>query len=136
MLTLAPSPFIGLAVLLRIGVSLSLVMGHALSSWLFIIVVLVYVGGVIIIFVYLTRLLSGAKITTFSARLTGLVGAGLGSGFVTNFTYLVPQVQPLWLCQGLDSSVGALVCYSIMYLLLALVIVFFITSKLDGPIKQ
>jgi len=100
------------------------------------VVVLVYVGGVIIIFVYLTSLLSGAKIASYSPRLVRLVAIIAGARFNINLSPVTPQAQQLWLYQGLDDSVGPLVCYSILYLLLALVIVFFITSKLDGPIKQ
>jgi len=82
-------------VLLGLSVRLSIIMGHSLSSWLFMVVVLVYVGGVIIIFVYLTSLLSGAKIASYSPRLVRLVAIIAGARFNINLSPVTPQAQQL-----------------------------------------
>lgn len=81
--------------LLGLSVRLSIIMGHSLSSWLFMVVVLVYVGGVIIIFVYLTSLLSGAKIASYSPRLVRLVAIIAGARFNINLSPVTPQAQQL-----------------------------------------
>ena len=81
--------------LLGLSVRLSIIMGHSLSSWLFMVVVLVYVGGVIIIFVYLTSLLSGAKIASYSPRLVSLVAIIAGARFNINLSPVTPQAQQL-----------------------------------------
>ena len=81
--------------LLGLSVRLSIIMGHSLSSWLFMVVVLVYVGGVIIIFVYLTSLLSGAKIASYSPRLVRLVAIIAGARFNINLSPVTPQEQQL-----------------------------------------
>ena len=81
--------------LLGLSVRLSIIMGHSLSSWLFMVVVLVYVGGVIIIFVYLTSLLSGAKIASYSPRLVRLVAVIAGARFNINLSPVTPQAQQL-----------------------------------------
>jgi len=82
-------------VLLGLSVRLSIIMGHSLSSWLFMVVVLVYVGGVIIIFVYLTSLLSGAKIASYSPRLVRLVVVIAGARVNINLSPVTPQAQQL-----------------------------------------
>ncbi len=52
-------------------------------------------GGVIIIFVYLTSLLSGAKIASYSPRLVGLVAIIAGARFNINLSPVTPQAQQL-----------------------------------------
>lgn len=58
----------GLMLLLMGSARVATMAGFYISSWLFLITILVYVGGVIVIFVYLTSLISEAKILVFRVR--------------------------------------------------------------------
>jgi len=130
-----PSPFIGLGLLLITRVRVALVGGYHSLSWLFLITVLVYVGGVIIIFVYMTRVLSESKLLRLGAR--GIFGIALLFIPLIAFNYFNHKTSSgaIWVGQIINFSTSFLVIYSILYLFIALVIVFFISNKLTGPLK-
>ena len=67
------SPFMGVLLLLITRASLAVIGGLFSSSWLFLITILVYVGGMIVIFVYLTRIISATKVFGLSPRLSGII---------------------------------------------------------------
>jgi len=131
----SPSPFTGLGLLLTTRLRVAVVGGYHSLSWLFLITVLVYVGGVIIIFVYITRVLSESKLLILGVR--GIFGIGLLFMPLVTFNYFRHKDSPgfMWVGQGINFSASFLVVYRILYLFLALVIVFFISNKLTGPLK-
>ena len=69
------SPYVAIACLVAVSVYLSVQVGIRYISWFFFTLVIVYVGGIIVIFIYLSRLIQSAKITLVGAR--GPLGGGL-----------------------------------------------------------
>lgn len=99
-------------------------------------IILVYVGGVMIIFVYLTGLISEFKTVRVTPRIrVFLVRATLIPSYLT-FSELSGTLVSVWLSQGLDGAALGLIVYSVLYLLMALVVVLLIAGKLQGPLKQ
>ena len=130
------SPFMGLMLLLMGSARVATMAGFYISSWLFLITILVYVGGVIVIFVYLTSLISEAKILVFRVRAIPFVTLLMLPLLCLNVNHLRRFRGPFWIRQMIDLSARTLVVYCILYLLVALGRVFLIAGKLSGPLRS
>ena len=92
-------------------------------------------GGIIVIFVYLTRIISAAKVFGFSPRLVIVAGVIVLPVTLTHYIRPLANTGIIWVNQMLSLPVSVLVIYSIFYLLEALIIVFLMSRKLAGPLK-
>ena len=129
------SPFMGVLLLLITRASLAVIGGLFSSSWLFLITILVYVGGMIVIFVYLTRIISATKVFGLSPRLSGIIIALAFPLVIIHYVRPLADNRINWISQILSSPISTLVVYRIFYLLEALIIVFLMSRKLSGPLK-
>ena len=127
------SPFSGILVLFLLSIFLSLVLGIK-NSWLFIVLVLVYVGGIIIIFTYLTSVLTYSKITLIRFRWGVVILFFISAlrGRLTTSPHIQVRVWPAisFLCETTP-----FLFFLVNYILLTLVRIFLIVRKEDGPIK-
>jgi len=80
------SPYVAIGCLVLTALTLSAKVGVAFISWFFFTLVIVYVGGIIVIFIYLRRLVQSAKMTLVGAR--GYLLGALGLSFIIGL-YLV-----------------------------------------------
>merc|ERR1712062_444247 len=114
-LVASTSPFIGIGGLFALRAGLALSLGLK-SSWFFTILILVYVGGIIIMFTYITRAIASRKILGVSPR----GGAVLVPGeLILVFGYTPPlRAQLLW--PGVNLGVNSLpfIVFLVAYLLL------------------
>ena len=127
------SPFTGIIVLFLLSIFLSFILGIK-NSWLLIVLVLVYVGGIIIIFTYMTRVLRYSKISYIRLRwgVIILFFIAVGAGRMGGSTFLLIGIWPAisFLCETIP-----FLFFLVNYILLTLISVFIIISKEDGPIK-
>ena len=79
------SPYVAIACLVVVSVFLSVQVGIRFIRWFFFTLVIVYVGGIIVIFIYLSRLIQSAKITLVGAHGPLLGGLLLSLGAGVNF---------------------------------------------------
>ena len=133
-LVASTSPFIGIGGLFALRAGLALSLGLK-SSWFFTILILVYVGGIIIMFTYITRAIASRKILGVSPR----GGAVLVPGvliLVFGYTGAPLRAQLLW--PGVNLGVNSLpfIVFLVAYLLLALIRVFILIEKESGPLKM
>lgn len=73
------SPYVAIGCLVLIALTLRIKVGVVFIRWFFFTLVIVYVGGIIVIFIYLRRLVQSTKITLVGARgyLLGAILLGL-----------------------------------------------------------
>jgi len=65
---ISPSPYVAIGCLVLTALTLRVKVGVVFISWFFFTLVIVYVGGIIVIFIYLRRLVQSAKMTLVGAR--------------------------------------------------------------------
>lgn len=104
------------------------------NSWLIIVLVLVYVGGIIIMFTYITRVLRYSKISL--VRLRGLVRMLLTISVLSINLILSPKSVPeMWPAISFISENIPFLLFLVNYILLTLISVFIIVRKEEGPMK-
>ena len=131
-LSYSRSPFLGIASLFVLRLTLAYFLGIK-STWLIIILVLVYVGGVIVMFTYMTSVITKTKIITMGPRwVTFRVILGVCS--LSAYSLATPS-RELWACGGYTLDSVPLLFFLVNYILLALVRVFNLLNKKAGPIK-
>jgi len=62
------SPYVAIGCLVLTALTLRIKVGVVFISWFFFTLIIVYVGGIIVMFIYLRRLVQSAKITLVGAR--------------------------------------------------------------------
>ena len=131
------SPYVAIACLVAVSVYLSVQVGIRYISWFFFTLVIVYVGGIIVIFIYLSRLIQSAKITLVGAR--GPLGGGLLLGLRARVNFWIAlgkREAELWVTTSFTLSRAPLAGLGALYLLGALVRVYRLCQKGEGPIKR
>lgn len=127
------SPFTGILVLFLLSIFLSLVLGIK-NSWLLIVLVLVYVGGIIIMFTYLTSVLSYSKIRFVRFRWSVAILFFSRTLMLIFFTSPFIQVR-VWPAISFLCETTPFLFFLVNYILLTLVSIFLIVRKEEGPIK-
>lgn len=117
---------------LRAGLALRLGLK---SSWFFTILILVYVGGIIIIFTYITRVITSRKILGVAPRGVIIFIPALLI-LILAYTSAPAGTQLIW--PGVNLGVNSLpfIIFLVVYLLLALIRVFILIEKESGPLKM
>ena len=117
--------------ILRAGLALRL---GIKNSWFFSILILVYVGGIIIIFTYITSVIASRKILGVTPRTVSGLAVALII-FATAHTSNPASTQVLWPGIILGANVIPFIFFIVVYLLLALISVFILIEKEAGPLK-
>ena len=134
-LVASPSPFMGVVFLVIRSVFLAAGIGRALTSWIFFSVVIVYVGGVLVLFVYMSSLVTRHKIQEISPPWRQvLAGVRLVWLFKLQSEDILSK-SPYFLRQGLSPSSQGITLFRVVYLILTLVVVLGLLGKDGGPIK-
>jgi len=132
---LSRSPYVAIFSLILITIGLRFKTGALLRSWFFFTLVIVYLGGIIVMFVYLRSLIQSAKISTPGTQYGVLVGAGLALLTVSSSLLSIDQKEQVWVDRGFSYSNAPLVVFMVVYLLVALISVYRLCEKREGPIK-
>ena len=128
------SPLVAVIALIFIALAISVRAGLCFNSWFFFTVVIIYVGGIMVIFVYLSSLISRFKInliSVISERGAALLGA------LRVFYLQSPRVRTRffsWTGVGFYLISFGLIRFLIFYLLIGLISVFKICDKTEGPL--
>lgn len=129
------SPFTGIFFLVTCRLGLSLKIGLSSRSWFFFTLVIIYLGGMIVMFVYLSRLAQSAKVYLLGGHLLRVF-------LVLPLTYslILFKVQiPFSLCWveiGFSYFNISLLVFILLYLLQALFRVCRLCEKSEGPMKN
>lgn len=137
LLVVSPSPFIGVIFLVFSRVLLASRAGATLRRWAFFSIIIVYVGGVLVLFVYISRLIREHKVLEVRTS-WGQVAVVLLLFLVLSQLCLGSALRSLSfnLRQGLIPSRQGITLYSVVYLIIALVVVLRLLGKDGGPMKS
>lgn len=137
LLVVSPSPFIGVIFLVFSRALLASRAGATLRRWAFFSIIIVYVGGVLVLFVYISRLIREHKVLEVRTS-WGQVAVVLLLFLVLSQLYLGSALRSLSfnLRQGLIPSRQGITLYSVVYLIIALVVVLRLLGKDGGPMKS
>lgn len=109
-------------------------------SWFSYILFLIFLGGLIVLFIYITSLASNEAIAINSSKtpiyfiLILLLIAGASFSLNPQLKFNTITLEPLQIIYSVSSV--TLISVSMIYLLLTLIIVVKITSKFEAPIKN
>lgn len=137
LLVVSPSPFIGVIFLVFSRVLLASRAGATLRRWAFFSIIIVYVGGVLVLFVYISRLIREHKVLEVRTS-WGQVAAVLFLFLILSQLHLGSALRSLSfnLSQGLIPSRQGITLYRVVYLIIALVVVLRLLGKDGGPMKS
>ena len=133
---LSGSPYLAISFLILLAFILRCKTGIFFISWFFFTLIIIYVGGIIVIFAYLSRLIQLSKINLLNIYTTFFI---LVRAIVITFMFFLlenccPQVY--WLSSGFVKSNVPLIIFSVLYLLVGLISVYRLCQKTEGPIKR
>ena len=132
---LTSSPYIAISRLICSAFLVRWVLGVSKISWAFFVVTILFIGGIIVIFMYMTRLMSSAKVSWGKLRLL--------TGMLLVFTLVRIKVffssltsRKLWARGAIELRSLSLLAYLILFLLIRLLVVCRLAQKHIGPIKS
>lgn len=110
------------------------------TSWFSYILFLIFLGGLIVLFIYITRLASNEIIKIKPLALPSLLSSTLIIAWLFSHNR-EPNINPLilnldYLISLYSAHILVLTSGAILYLFLTLVVVVKITSKFDAPVKN
>jgi len=88
-----------------------------------------------VMFVYLRSLIQSAKISTSGTQYGFFVGAALALLGMSGALSLLGEKGRVWVDRGFSSSNTTLVVFIVIYLLVALLSVYRLCQKREGPMK-
>lgn len=112
------------------------------SSWYAFILFLIYLGGLIVLFVYITRIASNEKLTTNFSLLNCLI---IIISLIIFFSWIIGNERDLSFLKFnpilnlnfiFNLSNLKFSIYSMVYLLFSLIVVIKVCNKLNAPIKS
>jgi len=104
--------------------------------WPFFVIRIVFVGGIIVLFIYITRLINSSNIKLLTILITPLISLLIIGVFVwVLFTWFI-STRFLWIRECLNFSLLRLVLFLVLYLLVSLLTVCRLCQKNEGPIKS
>lgn len=111
------------------------------TRWFSYILFLIFLGGLIVLFVYTVRLASNEKFSIKIKRVTKIVGSLIliTTLYLVNINQHVEQTQAIGIknfYRMYSIRMVRITISTILYLLLTLVVVVKITSKFKGPIRN
>jgi len=130
------SPYVAIGCLVLTALTLRVKVGVLFIRWFFFTLVIVYVGGIMVIFIYLRRLVQSTKITLVGAR--GYLLRALLLSLLRRVSLLsVPgrDDRRAWVAVSYSLRRGPLAVFGALYLLGALLSVYRLCQKGEGPIK-
>ena len=86
-------------------------------------------------FVYLRRLIQSAKINTLGTQYRFFIRVALGILAISGALRVLGEKGQVWVDRGFVSSNTTLVIFIVIYLLVALLSVYRLCQKREGPIK-
>jgi len=135
-LCLSQSPFTAIFFLIFIALYISIKTAYLYSSWFFFSVLIIYVGGIIVIFLYLTRLISSFKIKPWKITLLEFRGLARVVIFLSPLEATLFTAKKRFLRARFHYQRCTLIFFLIFYLLIALILVFKLCQKQEGPLKR
>jgi len=130
------SPIFAVLGLIFLARALAVKVGLMYINWFFFVLIVVYVGGIIVMFIYLARLMQGEKIPPLGPSVLLLAGAPSACiVWARGLQGRLPELS-LWVNVRMWLVNGPLVIFLIFYLLVALIGVCRICEKVAGPIKR
>lgn len=95
-----------------------------------------YVGGIIVIFVYLRSLIQSSKVNLLGRQGRLLVARGLAVRGVSVTARGNQKEEGAWVDVGFTTTGAPLILFRLVYLLTALFSVYRLCQKSEGPIKS
>jgi len=132
---LTRSPYVALSTLICGAFLVRWTLGVRKISWAFFVITILFIGGIIVMFMYITRLISSSKVSwgKLKAWTRGLLILAL-VGIKLFFNPLA--LGKLWAGGVMEFTSLALVVYLILFLLVRLLVVCNLSQKHMGPIKS
>ena len=130
------SPYAAIFFLVTVALRLRVKVGVFYLSWFFMTLVIVYLGGIIVIFVYLRRLVQSIKINLLRTQAPFLLGITL---LIISSSWTLgvgSSHKRAWVETGYLCSRRGLLLFIVAYLLGALLRVYRLCEKHEGPIKR
>jgi len=132
---LTSSPYTAMGSLIFSAFLVRWVLGVNKISWAFFVVTILFIGGIIVIFIYITRLISSAKVSWGKLRLiVGILLVLILVRIKLFFSSLTPA--KLWARGAIELRSLSLLVYLILFLLIRLLVVCRLAQKHIGPIKS
>jgi len=133
---LTRSPHVAMAFLIISAVWAGTRLGFCGIIWPFFVIRIVFVGGIIVLFIYITRLINSSNIRLLIILITPLTFLLITGVLVwVSFIWFIPA-RFLWVRECLNFSLLRLVLFLVLYLLVSLLTVCRLCQKNEGPIKS
>ena len=140
MLRFINSPLLGALFLILISILIRLLIRHLIRKWIRFLVILLFLGGIIVLFVYISTLISRIKRflnNSYNNLLRGCVLRVLRFIYLTIFHYnILYDCNDIFLSIIYFKSNFCLIRICVIYLLLVLVMRIKISQKFKGRIKS
>ena len=135
LVSLSSSPFLAVLGLVALTLGLSLKAGLLFINWFFFTLIIVYVGGIMVMFTYLSRIVRLSKVNTLNPGLRALLVRG-GLACVLLLLRLQRRTdQVSWLERGFFVRSRPLALFRVLYLLVGLLRVYRLCQKAEGPLQ-
>lgn len=132
---LTRSPYIAMCRLICSAFLVRWMLGVSKISWAFFVVTILFIGGIIVMFIYITRLISSAKVRW--GKLSLLARTLLALTLVrAKFFFRSLTPRKLWARGAIELRSLSLLAYLILFLLVRLLVVCSLAQKHIGPIKS
>ena len=131
------SPFIATLVLARLSLLVGVILAQNSFRWIFFTIVILFVGGIIVLFMYLCSLSARLKTETNNVLyfvFLGVVLLGLGGVRINWSVYETLSGSGLFSLYRLDR--WGMMTFLIVYLIVGLVVAIQIARKFEGPLKN
>ena len=132
---LTSSPYVAIGRLICGAFLVSWTLGINKLSWAFFVVTILFIGGIIVIFIYITSLISSSKIRWWKP--TWWVRGAFFLALMSLKIFFNPLAsRQIWAGSAIELTSLALLIYLILFLLVRLLVVCNLSQKHVGPIKS
>ena len=134
---LTSSPYLAVGLLVGTALLVRTTFGVSSLVWPFFLVRIVFVGGIIVLFLYMTSLMTSSKISWVTTpRTPWALFILVGTGSALGLSCLKLESGTLWVEQIMRLSCVFLTVFLILFLLTNLITVCSLCQKCEGPMKS